>query len=195
MSEDENGGGLLDDDGGEDLLGGPDDKDAGQEEEPTSRRGMIKMIAIGAVVVLVLAGGGTAAFLTGALDSLLGGGEAEGEGKKHGTTTASIELAGPPIHFAFPRMVVDLKSGRCKSPFLKITVVAELSSTYESRLKEVEVEVMDRFQEFLREHERGHLVGKAGTDRLRAGFMAIMNYAMGSPAKVDYVLFKEFMLQ
>ncbi len=53
---------------------------------------------------------------------------------------------------------------------------------------------MDAFQAFRRDHERQDLIGKAGTDKLRQGFLSILNTAM-EPAQARNVLFREILLQ
>ncbi len=53
---------------------------------------------------------------------------------------------------------------------------------------------MDAFQAFLLDHERQDLVGKAGTDTLRQGFLSILNTAL-EPAQARNVLFREILLQ
>ena len=63
-----------------------------------------------------------------------------------------------------------------------------------ARLQEVETQVVDAFQAFLRDHERQDLVGKAGTDKLRQGFLRILNTAL-EPAQARNVLFREILLQ
>ena len=113
-----------------------------------------------------------------------------GGGKQRGT----VELPGPPVQYEFPVLRVDLKTGRCRSPFIKLRAVAMVSEPDMARLAEVETQVVDAFQAFLRDLERQDLVGKAGTDKLRQGFLSILNTAM-EPAKARNVLFREILLQ
>ncbi len=163
--------------------------DAGEaDSEPAT--GIRRMLIthgtlIGAVATaLIVAGGGVTLVFTGALDSLIGGGQKR----------ATIELPGPPVQYEFPVLLVDLKTGRCRSPFIKLRAVALVSEPDMARLAEVETQVVDAFQAFLRDHERQDLVGKAGTDTLRQGFLGILNTAM-EPAKARNVLFREILLQ
>ncbi|MEE8393922.1 MAG: hypothetical protein V3R66_06210, partial [Rhodospirillales bacterium] len=133
-----------------------------------AKGGKKKVIIIAALVLMVvLGGGGTGLYFTGMLDTLIegqaiNGEEAEAEAEPQGSRTASIDLPGPPIFYEMPSMLVDLKSGRCKAPFLKVTPIVEISSSDEDRMKEFEAETRDRIQEFIREHHREHLIGKAG---------------------------------
>ncbi|MFQ5619063.1 MAG: flagellar basal body-associated FliL family protein [Rhodospirillales bacterium] len=163
--------------------------DAGDEEsEPaTGIRAMLtinKKLIIIVAAALFLVGGGVALVFTGALDSLIGGGQKR----------ASMDLPGPPVLYEFPALLVDLKTGRCRSPFIKLRAVALVSEPDMDRLTEVEAQVLDAFQGFLRDHERQDLVGKAGTDKLRQGFLSILNTAL-APAQAQNVLFREILLQ
>ena len=163
--------------------------DAGEEDsEPaTGIRGMLtinKKLVIAGAVALFVVGGGVALVFTGALDSLVGGGQKR----------AVVGLPGPPVQYEFPVLLVDLKTGRCRSPFIKLSAVALVSEPDMARLAEVETQVVDAFQAFLRDHERQDLVGKAGTDKLRQGFLSILNTAM-EPAQARNVLFREILLQ
>ncbi len=163
--------------------------DAGEaDSEPA--RGIRAMLTISRTLIIVgaaalfLVGGGVALVFTGALDSLIGGGQRR----------AIVELPGPPVQYEFPMLVTDLKTGRCRSPFIKLRAVALVSEPDMARLEEVEAQVVDAFQAFLRDQERQDLVGKAGTDKLRQGFLSILNTAL-EPAKARNVLFREILLQ
>lgn len=154
------------------------------EGEPApARGGRMKLIAIVAVAVLVL-GGGIAGLLLG---GVFGGGEG-------GSKTAELTLPAPPILYELPEMLVDLKTGRCRSSFLKVQAVVELSEDFVPRLEEARVYILDRLQTFIRQHERIQLVGKAGTELLREGFTRIVNQAI-EPDKVANVLFPRIILQ
>ncbi len=164
-------------------------EDAGEADSEPARgiRGMLtinKNLVIVGAAALFLVGGGVALVFTGALDSLIGGGQKR----------ATMEVPGPPVQYEFPALLVDLKTGRCRSPFIKLRAVALVSEPDMARLEEVETQVVDAFQAFLRDHERQDLVGKAGTDKLRQGFLSILNTAL-EPAKARNVLFREILLQ
>ncbi len=169
--------------------GGETPEDAGEADSEPARgiRGMLTisrtMIVAGAAALLVV-GGGAALVFTGALDTLIGGGQKR----------ATVELPGPPVYYEFPTLLVDLKTGRCRSPFIKLRAVALVSESDIARLQELEPQVVDAFQAFLRDHERRDLVGKEGTDKLRQGFLSILNTAL-EPAKARNVLFREILLQ
>ena len=163
--------------------------DAGEADSKPAKgiRAMLtisRTLLITGAAALFLVGGGVALVFTGALDSLIGGGQKR----------VTVELPGPPVQYEFPVLLVDLKTGRCRSPFIKLRAVAMVSEPDMARLAEVETQVVDAFQAFLRDHERQDLVGKAGTDKLRQGFLSILNTAM-EPAKARNVLFREILLQ
>lgn len=163
--------------------------DAGEADSgpATAIRAMLiikKKLIVAVATALIVAGGGVTLVFTGALDSLIGGGQKR----------VTVELPGPPAQYEFPVLLVDLKTGRCRSPFIKLRAVAMVSEPDMARLAEVETQVVDAFQAFLRDLERQDLVGKAGTDKLRQGFLSILNTAM-EPAKARNVLFREILLQ
>ena len=105
--------------------------------------------------------------------------------------------------------MVDLKSGRCRAPFIKLKLKAQLSKSHESRFQEVWHMVMDAFQAWLRDYERSELVERKGKERkgkerkgkerkgtelMRLNFFAIINDAL-APAKAEAIYFREILLQ
>ncbi|MGB0683756.1 MAG: flagellar basal body-associated FliL family protein [Magnetovibrionaceae bacterium] len=168
---------MADDDLHED-----DDFDDDEDEEgaPAKKGGKLKLIIFG-VVGLVLLGG------IGAGVMMFLGGDSDDDQPK-------AEVAIPVFH-ELPGMLVDLKTGRCRAPYLKITMVLTvLGQEGINRAKEVEPVLMDTVQAHLRDTEREELVGKAGADKLRADVLTIVNSAL-APQRADSVLFKEFLLQ
>ncbi len=164
-------------------------EDAGDEDSEPARgiRGMLtisRTLIVAGAAALLVGGGGAALVFTGALDTLIGG----------GSKRATVALPEPPVYYEFPPLLVDLKTGRCRSPFIKLRAVALVSEPDMARLQELEPQVLDAFQAFLRDHERRDLVGKEGTDKLRQGFLSILNTAM-EPARARNVLFREILLQ
>ena len=174
-----------------------DEGEEGEEEEEEESGGSLKLIliAVGVLVVLI-GGGGGAAFYFGALDDLLGLETSEQAAKREAAELAAIEAALPPVFHEFPVLVVDLKqtSKKRRSPYIKITVVAELAQKNDARLKLIEVKILDGFQTHLREQTRDDVAGKAGTDKLRITFLDIVNNAM-APGRVEAVHFRQIILQ
>jgi len=166
-----------DDDGDDDE----DGEDEGEDEakRPKIARKKLIIIAAAAVLALGIIGGGVAFFLMG-------------DGDEAGTAT--VQLAGPPVFHDLPSVTADLKTGRCRSPYLRIQIVLEMPGDQVPVVQEKETEIMDAVQAQLREHERQDLVGKSGTDKLRQEIRMIVN-GMIAPAEISGVLFKEFLLQ
>ncbi len=169
-----------------------EDQEELEEAPEPAKSGKKKLIIIAALTLVLLGGGGAGLYFTGIIGSSPAK-EAE-QGPPKGKQTASIELPGPPVYYELPSILVDLKTDKCRSPFLKTTIIIELSSTDKTKLEEAQVPFMERVQEFIREHRRIHLVGKVGSDRLKAGIAIIANNFI-APSKVISVLFKEFILQ
>ena len=168
------------------------DDDEGEEEEEGKSGGGLKLILISAGVLVLIVGGAGGAYMSGALDSLLGLESADVAAEK----AAAEEAALPPVYYEFPELMVDLKqtTRKRRSPFLRIRVVAELAQKDEERLKLIEVKILDGFQTHLRGQTREDVAGKTGTDKLRAAFLDIVNNAM-APARIEAVLFRQIILQ
>ena len=60
---------------------------------------------------------------------------------------------------------------------IMLQVVAELTADGLPRLDAVKSKILDGFHVRLRELQQGDLVGKAGTEGLRANFLGIVNAA------------------
>ncbi len=160
--------------------------DKSEDQEPESEEapepaggGKKKLIILIAALLLLAAGGGGAYFF------IFSGG---------GAATATVELPAPPIYHDFQSLTVDLKTDRCRSPYLKFQPTIQLSATHLPRLKEAEVKIIDNINTYLRSQTRSDLVGKEGADKLRAGIIGIINREI-APAKALTVLFKEFIIQ
>jgi len=164
----------------------PDDYNgAGDGPGDSKGGGKRKLIAVIAIAVVVIAGGGAAAYFTGLLDPLLG--------RKAGSKVATIDL-GTPVTHQLPQIKADLKTGKCSAPLIRTTIVIQLASTDLPRLQTAELRVVDSIRAHLRDQERQQMVGKAGTDKLRVDLTNIINNVI-MPARIQSILFKEFVLQ
>jgi flagellar basal body-associated protein FliL len=140
----------------------PDDdgaKKGKDKKSPKSKKKTILIGVAGLVGVLVLGGGG--AFMFGLLDGLLG--------IEREKTKLELDL-GVPVRHPLPVIKADLKTGRCRSPFLRVEVALVLAK------------------------DDIDLVGKAGAEKLRFDLANIINNVI-QPSRIQGVLFKEFLLQ
>jgi len=171
----------------EENLDEEDEKDEDREESAPAK-GSKKKLIIGLMVVLLLVvGGGSAAFFLGAFDFIFGG-------PKTTAIVALPEPPEPPVMYSFPPMLVDLKTGACRSNYLKFEFILEVSESYTAQIKKLEPKLIEAFQMHLREQERKDLVGRAGSDRLRKGLLRIVD-ANIRPNRAESIIFKQFILQ
>ncbi len=139
--------------------------------------------------ILLVLGGAAGAYITGALDPLLGAAEVQEE------EAPPVEVAGPSVFYDLPEMLVNLNVGGRKASYLKISVSLELADG--GALKQIELvvpRIVDSFQVYLRELRVEDLQGSAGLQRLREELLLRVNTA-ARPAVVKDVLFKEMLIQ
>ncbi len=150
------------------------------------KKGGGKKVAIILVAAIVLLSGGAAgAYFSGLIHTIMGWEKPQ--------STAAIDLGKPVIH-PLPEIRTDLKTGACRSPFLRAIVHVQLSPDDLSLLQDEEARVMDAVLTHLRDQERQHVVGKAGSERLRFELVQIIDNLI-QPARVHTVLFKELIVQ
>jgi len=148
-----------------------------------------KLIMIALPVLLILVGGG--AFMTGMLDSVLGGGDEHAEEAVEEQETAEANS----VYYELPQMLVNLNSPGRRSNFLKIIVSLELTDAQDiEKLESSMPRIVDNFQVYLRELRVEDLRGSAGIYRLREELLFRVNAAV-RPARVTDVLFKEMLVQ
>ncbi|MSO92874.1 MAG: flagellar basal body-associated protein FliL [Rhodospirillales bacterium] len=150
--------------------------------------GKAKLILAAAGLAVVLAIGGVAYYLISGSQT-----PPSGETAKAPQKSAAVEF-GPVVFHDYPEQLVDLKTGACKSAFLKYQLTVEIPEKDRQRLVDVQARIFDRPQMYLRNQERQDLVGKAGAEKLREELTTIVNGAI-SPARANSVLFKKFLLQ
>jgi len=165
----------------------PDDLDDGAEEEKpkkkTSKKKLAKMGGLIFLGLLIVGGGG--ALMFGFLDSLLG--------IEREKTSAELQL-GAPVMIELPQIKADLKTGRCRSPFLRATVAIQLGSQDEDRIEDNKAQIMESIILLLRDQERQDLIGKKGAEQLKFDLVRVLNNVI-APGRVHGVIFKEFVLQ
>jgi len=160
-----------------------DDKKGKGKKPPKSKKKMI-LIGVGALVGLLVLGGG-GAYMFGLLDGPLG--------IEREKTKLELDL-GVPVRHPLPVIKADLKTGRCRSPFLRVEVALVLAKDDIDVVEERKTEILDAVRIHLREQERQDLVGKAGAEKLRFDLANIINNVI-QPRRIQGVLFKEFLLQ
>ena len=172
-----------DDDLPEDDISAEEESEEGKPKKKIDKKKLI-VFAVAGLLGLIIVGGGLAYFL-GWLNPLLG---IEEEHK-----VAEVQL-GAPVTFDLPQIKADLKTGACRSPFLRIKISVQLSEHDLERLEEAQDKAMDQIITHLRDLERQDLVGKAGSDQLRFDLVSIINNVI-NPSRIHAIIFKEFVLQ
>jgi flagellar FliL protein len=185
------------------------DKNAAPDEdaaEGSGKKGKSKkklLLFAGIPVVLLLAGGG--AFMSGALDGLLGGGEEQatedgaeaGHGEEDDGSGEEGEH-GEELSIAFfdvPDMLVNLNTNGRQNAFLKVQIALELESAEDiDALTALMPRIVDSFQVYLRELRPEELKGSEGLYRLKEELLLRVNKA-AAPIHVRDVLFKSVLVQ
>ena len=175
---------MADENEGLEDIDGIDDEGDGKEKPKKASKKKLMMIGGGGLLALLILGGG-GAFMLGLLDPLFG--------IEREKTKLELDL-GVPVRHPLPVIKADLKTGRCRSPFLRVEVVVQVNKNDVDLLVDNETAIVDRVRSHLREQERQDLVGKAGSDKLRFDLVNIINQVI-APARVHGILFKDFLLQ
>ena len=161
--------------------------DEAEAAAPASGRPSRKKLVILAIPMVVLLA--VAAFFSGVLDPIFGGGTDDGHGK------GESGHAEPAVYYDLPEMLVNLNSSGRKTNFLKLVVSLELENEGDiAQLELVMPRIIDNFQVYLRELRIEDLRGSAGVYRLREELLARVNGA-GMSVHVNDVLLKEMLVQ
>jgi flagellar FliL protein len=178
-----------------------EDKDAegagegGEGEAKPARKKKLagKTLVLGIILPLLLIGGGAGAYLTGMLDSVVGGHAKESA--KADTEAKAEEAKKNYVYYELPEILVNLNTADRKVHYLKISVSLELENKEDvSKVQAVLPRIIDNFQVYLRELRIEDLRGSAGLYRLREELLTRVATA-AAPAKVSDVLFKEMLVQ
>ena len=163
------------------------------EDLPRKKLSGKKLVLFFLLPVLVLVGGGAALYVTGVVDSLLGGEEEEAHPAEH--AEGEVDTTGPGYFYEMPVMTVNLDTGERRQAFLSLTVSLELNSFADAnQIQQVMPRIIDNFQIYLRELRLDDLRGSAGLYRLREELLRRVNQAV-YPNRVRDVLFKEMLVQ
>ena len=160
-----------------------DDTEEGQQKKKMSPKKLAAFIGIGLVAFIVIVG--PIAYYMGWVHALLGMEREKG--------TALLEL-GKPVTYELPMVKADLKTGVCKSPFLRARFDVQLSSADLTRIQAGHDKIMEQIILHLRSQERQDLVGKEGADKLRFDLVSIINNVI-APSRIHGITYKEFVLQ
>jgi flagellar FliL protein len=167
----------------------------GADAKPAPRKKKLagKTLVLGIILPVVLIGGAAAAYLTGALDSLVGHGK--DEAKAADTEVKAEEAKKNYVYYELPEILVNLNTADRKVHYLKISVSLELENKDDiPKVQAVLPRIVDNFQVYLRELRIEDLRGSAGLYRLREELLTRVATA-AAPAKVSDVLFKEMLVQ
>jgi flagellar FliL protein len=179
----------------EDAKEGEEGGDGDAEAKPAKRKKRLagKTLVLGIILpLLLLVGGGAGAYLTGALDSLIGHGK---DNAKAETEAKAEEAKKNYVYYELPEILVNLNTADRKVHYLKISVSLELENKEDiSKVQAVLPRIIDNFQVYLRELRIEDLRGSAGLYRLREELLTRVATA-AAPAKVSDVLFKEMLVQ
>lgn len=163
-----------------------DAAEAGQSESPARSRwrrlpgiragSRARFALVGAVVAVTGIAGGVLYWTHGAATS---GGE------------VVVDLDVLVLH-PLPEVVTDL-SGSGRPAYVKLVLLVQIAERHLPELVENEHRIMDAVQTQLRQYRRDELMGRAGSERLRADLLAAVNRAI-HPAKAEDVLFRELLV-
>lgn len=174
----------------------PDDKEEFDDEESSEAETGKKKLS-GKVLILkfvlpalLLIGGAGGAFMSGALDGILGSQDQAVEGESE-EPEEPVDV----VYYDLPEMLVNLSGDGRRTHFLKISVSLELTDPDDiPRIEAILPRIIDNFQVYLRELRIEDLQGSAGLYRLREELLTRVSVA-AAPAKVHNVLFKEMLIQ
>ncbi|MCC7017690.1 MAG: flagellar basal body-associated FliL family protein [Rhodospirillales bacterium] len=167
--------------------GGKKDAAPGGKKDGAAPNGRKRLAIVALLVVAVLLGGGGTAGVLYMMGLL-------GPGEKSGRQVAVVAL-GQPVLVELPEMMVDLKVGTCRSPYLRFVMAIETpSGRSASAVNDAQARIVDAVQQHLRSRERQELVGVEGADRMRNEAREIINRLV-APERINGVLFKKFVLQ
>ena len=153
------------------------------EEGAAPAGGKKKLIIIGAAVLLLVAGGG--------------GGFMVMRSRAAQAEKQAVEQKLPVAFMDVREMTMNLmpEPGQTQPRFLRLKVALEVrDSKVVAEIQPLMPRVEDTFQVFVRELRVGDFEAAGGTYRLREELLRRVNVAV-YPAKVDAVLFKDFIIQ
>ena len=168
-----------------------DDDGDGEEGRPKKKWSGKRLVLVVVLPLVLVIGGLAGAFVSGALDGLMGGGDKE----KTAEELPADDPNRPVVFYDLPEILVNLNSGGRQTSYLKLRVALELDDpTALPNLERLVPRVMDNFQVYLRELRPEDVSGSAGLYRIKEELLYRINTAV-RPIKVNDVLFKEMIVQ
>jgi len=177
------------------------DQGGAAEAAPKKKKMSGKKLVMFAGVPVILGG----LYMSGMLDSVLGGGEqaageqgaegADAHGEAYAEPAYAEDDGGEMFYLEMPEMTINLRSNNQRPTYLQLAITLELTS--EEAVAEVErvlPRVVDQFQTHLRELHAADLEGSAAVYRLREELLYRVNAAI-APARVRDVLFESMLVQ
>lgn len=162
--------------------------DPAGDEAASGWAGRTRTLVIAAGAVVLLAAGASIAYVTGALDGVLGAEPAP-------NAAEGAQQPAPTVFYELPDLVVSLNTNERQSTFLKVKVSLELpDQAAVAAVERVMPRIVDHCQVYLRELRPDDLRGSAGTLRLRQELRRRIAIAI-APAEVRDVLFVELLVQ
>ncbi|MEH3146341.1 MAG: flagellar basal body-associated protein FliL [Methylobacterium frigidaeris] len=162
----------------------PEDEGEDAPDAPPAGNGRKKKLILAGLAALVLAGGGAGGFLV-----------MRGRASQAEKPAAETK---PVVAFLDMReMIMNLASepGAGQPRFIKLRVTLEMrDAKVAAEVQPLMPRVEDTFQVYIRELRPPDLEGSMGTYRLREELLRRVNVAV-YPARVDAVLFKDFVIQ
>ena len=158
------------------------EEDAGEESAAPKKKLPFKMIVMAAAALVVVAGGGTAATFWW---------------KARKAEEAKAAAMVKPVAFLeLPDLVVNLANpGGERAQYLRVKIALEVPDpAMIPQIQPLMPRVLDAFQTYLRELRPSDLEGSAGVYRLKEELTRRVNAAI-EPARINAVLFKEFLVQ
>jgi len=163
-------------------------KSAGGKKRRSGKALVLRVV----LPVLLVIGGAGGAFVSGALDGILGSGGDAAEGAE-----AEEEEEEPldVVYFDLPEMLVNLSGSGRRTHYLKLSVSLELTDPNDiPRLETILPRIIDNFQVYLRELRIEDLRGSAGLQRLREELLLRVITA-AQPVVIRDVLVREMLIQ
>lgn len=166
------------------------EEDGDLQVEVTRKSGLSgkKLVLFILLPLLLLGGGGGAAYVTGALDGLLGKAAEE-------EAVAAEPAPVPSAFYDLPELLVNLSNEGRRVSYLKLSISLELPGEAAiARIEAVMPRIVDNFQVYLRELRTEDLQGSSGMQRLREELLTRVNLA-AHPVVVRDVLFRQMLVQ